>query len=142
MALGARLAICLHRFLVRLDERLVDVGEYFAAAVLRLELGDGFDGAHPAGRFRRYFHRVLVILLDLRDGFAQAAMQRRVVREVLAHALADAHELALDDALLRFAARREQHLTIALREPLLRVRQECAAIRRPCESAPLAVRIA
>ena len=43
-------------------------------------------------------------------------MQRRIVRKVLAHAFADAHELALDDALLRFAARREQHFTIARRE--------------------------
>ena len=58
----------------------------------------------------------------LPDGFAQAAMQVRVVSEILAHRLADAHELALDDALLRFAARGEQHLAVALREPRLRMR--------------------
>ena len=119
MPLGARLAIGLHRFLVRLDDGLVNVGEHVAAAVLRFELGDRLDGANPARRVRRHFHGVLVILLDASDGLAQAAMQVRVVREVLANRLADARELALDDALLGFAARREQHFAVALGEPRL-----------------------
>ena len=88
-----------------------------------IELGDRLDGAHPARRIRRDFHGVLVVFLDLPDGLAQAAMQVRVVSEVLAHRVADALELALDDALLRFAARREQHFAVALREPRLRMRQ-------------------
>ena len=50
-------------------------------------------------------------------------MQVRVVSEVLANRLADARELALDDTLLRFAARRKQHLAVALPEPLLCMRQ-------------------
>ena len=50
-------------------------------------------------------------------------MQVRVVSEILANRLADARELALDDALFRFAARRQQHLAVALPQPLLRMRQ-------------------
>ncbi len=120
--LVARLAIGLHRLLVRLHDGFVDVGEHVAAAVLLLELGDRLDGANPAGWVRGDFHGVLVILLDASDRLAQAAMQVRVVGEILADRLADARELALDDALLRFAARCEQHLTVALREPRFGVR--------------------
>jgi hypothetical protein len=54
-----------------------------------------------------------VILFDALDGLAQCAMQGRIVRKILADAFADAHELALDYALLRFAACREQHFTVA-----------------------------
>jgi hypothetical protein len=75
VSLGARLSIRLHRFLVRLDDGLVHVGEHFAAAVFRFELRDRFDGANPAGRIGWNFHRVLVILLDRSDGFAQGPMQ-------------------------------------------------------------------
>ena len=35
------------------------------------------------------------------------------------HAVADAHEFALDDTLLRFAAGREQNLVVALQKLLL-----------------------
>ncbi len=132
--LGARLAIGIHRFLVRLHHGLVDVGEHFVAAVLRLELRDGFDGLHPARRIRRHVHRALMIPLDLRDRLAQRAMQMRIVREILADGLADAHELALDDALLRFAAGGEQHFAIALRQPRLtpatRSERRCAGRAR------------
>ena len=49
-------------------------------------------------------------------------MQVRVVSEVLANRLADARELALDDAFLCFPARREQHLAVAFTKPCLTVR--------------------
>src|SRR5688572_31121163 len=60
-----------------------------------------------------------MILLDPRDRIAERPLQTRITREVAMHTVADAHELALDDALLGFAAGREQDLMIALHELLL-----------------------
>jgi hypothetical protein len=101
----------------------VHVGEHVTAAVLRIELRDRLDGAHPAGRVRRNLDGVLVILFDTSYGLAQAAMQVRVVSEVLANRLTDAHELAFEESFLRFAARGEQHFAVALRQPFLCMRE-------------------
>ena len=68
---------------------------------------------------RRDVHGFLVILFDTIDRFAQGAMQRRVVCKVFAYRFVDAIELALDDAFLRLAAIRKQHLTFACRERFL-----------------------
>ena len=84
-----------------------------------VELCDRFDSFHPARRIRRDFCSLLVILVDAGDGFGQRALQCRVAREVLVDAGADAVELALDDALFRLAAGREQHLAVARAQTLL-----------------------
>jgi len=47
------------------------------------------------------------------------ALQTGVPREVAVDAIGDAHELALDDALLRFATSPEQHLVVALHQLFL-----------------------
>ena len=87
--------------------------------LLAVELRDDLDGFDPRRRLGRHFRRVLMIVLDPRDRLAQRALQPRIADEVAMDAIADAHELALDDALLRFAARREQDLVVALHELLL-----------------------
>jgi hypothetical protein len=91
----------------------VDVGENVGRAVACIDLRNCLHRTHPARRFRRYVDSILVIFLDAHDRFAQRTMQRRIVRQVLAHAVADAFELPLDDALLRLAARCQQHIAIA-----------------------------
>ena len=45
-----------------------------------------------------------------------------IVRQIFAHSIADAHELALDDAFFSFASRGQQHVTIASGETCLSVR--------------------
>ena len=100
----------------------MDLPHDLGAGIARIELGDHLDGVCPARHFRRHFDRVAMILIDARDGFAQRTLECRVVRQVLANAVGHARELALDDALLRFPARRQQHFAIAAGEPHLAIR--------------------
>ncbi len=44
-------------------------------------------------------------------------MHVRIVRQVLAHRVANSYELPLDDALFGFSSSRQQHIAIARREP-------------------------
>src|SRR5210317_1840788 len=82
------------------------------APVLGIHVSDGPDRLDPAGWVGWYVDRFLVVLLDTPDGFAQRAMQRRVVGEVLPDGLVDAIELTLDDAFFRFAPGREQNVAV------------------------------
>ena len=66
--------------------------------------------------------RVLMIFFDMFDRFAQRTMQGWIVRQILAHTVADPVELALDDTFFRLASGREQHVTIACRQAFFAVR--------------------
>ena len=117
----ARRAIFFHRFLVRFDQRLMDVGQDVAdhAVAARIHLRHGFDRFDPTGRIRRHFNRRLVVLFDSRNGIAQGAMQCRISREVFSHGVVYPVELPFDNPFLGFASVGQQYFTIANRKPLL-----------------------
>jgi hypothetical protein len=112
-----------HRFLVRLDERLVNVAQDIAdaeAPLTLVDLGDSLDRLHPARRIRRHIHGLLVIVFDTLDRFVERTVQGRVIAEVLSYRVIDAVELALDDAFLGLTSGGEQYVTIPRSEILLR----------------------
>ena len=110
---------------MRLDQRLVNVAQDVADHAVtfsRLDRGNRLDGLHPTGRVRRYVDCFLVIFLNASDGFAERAMQRRVVGKILANTLIDTIKLTLDDAFFGFLAGRQQNVAVAYRQSGLRAR--------------------
>ena len=84
-----------------------------AASFLGVHLSNGFDRLDPTRWIRWDIDRFLVIFLDATDGFAQRAMQRRVVGEIFANGIVDAIEFTFDDAFFRLAAGRQQNVAVA-----------------------------
>ena len=83
-----------------------------------------------------------LVLLDTDDGFAQGAVQGRVVGEVLAYRIADTDKFALDDALLCLSAGRKQHFAIAGGKASSPRATACDARRKPRPSASVTARMA
>ncbi len=107
MALLGRRHVGRHGFLVRLDQRLVNIAQDIAdteASFALVDFRDGLDRFHPARRIRRHIDRLLVIVFDALDRLVQRPVQGRVVAEILANRIVDAIELALDHAFLRLTA--------------------------------------
>ncbi len=77
-----------------------------------------------------------MVLGDALDRLAELALDVGVACQVALHGALDALELALDDALARLAAGRQEHLAVAALQPLLGVpersgRHAQAVVQRP-----------
>ena len=114
-----------------------------APALRASRLATTLTAWRPAGRFGWDFHGLLLVLLDTLDRLAQPAMHVRIARQVLAHGVSHAREFALDDALLGFTTRGQQHLAIARARGAPASESRSAKRRRsPRASAPAAAWIA
>src|SRR5258706_1025304 len=115
----ARLSIVIHRPRMGLDHRFVDVRQDLGSGISYVEIRDDLDRLAPTGRFRRDFHRLLLILLDTYDRLAQPSVHVWIARQVLAHGIAHAREFAFYDALLGFTTRSQQYFAISRAETLM-----------------------